>query len=139
MFWDSSALLAALIPEARSEGITDRLRSDTKPVAWWASPIECRSALERRRREERLPAGDLKRAVDRLAWFIQDLDFVAPSLKLRERADQLLTAHPLRAGDALQLAAALVWSDDAPRGQSFVCLDDQLSEAARREGFAVVP
>jgi hypothetical protein len=36
-----------------------------------------------------------------------------------------LARHPLRAADALQLAAALVWSDGAG-GETFVCLDEGL-------------
>jgi hypothetical protein len=45
----------------------------------------------------------------------------------------------LRAADALQLAAALVWSDESPTGEGFVSLDDRLREAARRQGFEVLP
>lgn len=45
--------------------------------------------------------------------------------------------HPLRAADALQLAAALVLSDFEPRTLPFVTLDDRLASAARREGFEV--
>lgn len=66
-------------------------------------------------------------------------DIVAPTAPLRDRAGRLLAAHPLRTADALQLAAALAWCDDVPRGESFVCLDERLREAARREGFAVLP
>jgi hypothetical protein len=47
--------------------------------------------------------------------------------------------HPLRAGDALQLAAALVACGERPEALPFVCLDDRLRDAARREGFAVLP
>lgn len=35
--------------------------------------------------------------------------------------------------------AALVWADEAPTGQAFVCLDDRLREAAQAEGFSVLP
>ena len=59
--------------------------------------------------------------------------------QVRVRAGRLLAAHPLRAADALQLAAALVWSDDQPQGESFVCLDERLRAAAASEGFASVP
>jgi hypothetical protein len=45
----------------------------------------------------------------------------------------------LRATDALQLAAALVWCDETPRGEPFVCLDERLGDAARREGFRLLP
>jgi hypothetical protein len=51
----------------------------------------------------------------------------------------VLASHPLRGADALQLAAALVWCDEAPQGDTFVCLDERLKEAARREGFGVLP
>jgi hypothetical protein len=45
----------------------------------------------------------------------------------------------LRAADALQLAAALIVCDERPESLSFVCLDDRLREAARKEGFPVLP
>ncbi len=75
----------------------------------------------------------------RLRGLVEDADFIAPTIGLRERAGRLVASHPLRAADALQLAAALVWCDEAPQGTAFVCLDDRLREAARREGFAVLP
>jgi hypothetical protein len=62
----------------------------------------------------------------------------ARTSSLREAAGRALAVHPLRAADALQLAAALVWSDGAI-GESFVCLDAALRDAARREGFDVRP
>ena len=45
--------------------------------------------------------------------------------------------HGLRAGDALQLAAALAFANHQPGSLDFVCLDQRLAEAAAREGFAV--
>lgn len=38
----------------------------------------------------------------------------------------------------LQLAAALVWAGKAPKGHQFVCLDQRLREAARKEGFTLL-
>jgi predicted nucleic acid-binding protein len=55
------------------------------------------------------------------------------------RARRLLAAHPLRAAAALQLAAALVACDERSDVPPFVTLDDRLAEAARREGFVVLP
>ena len=51
----------------------------------------------------------------------------------------MVKVHDLRAGDAFQLAAALVWAEDAPLGRTLVSLDQRLREAAQREGFAVLP
>lgn len=64
---------------------------------------------------------------------------VRPSDEVRARAMRLLSIHPLRAADALQLAAALVWCRERTAGAGFVCLDGRLREAAGREGFEVLP
>jgi predicted nucleic acid-binding protein len=139
MFWDSSAVVPLLVPEARSRTLTALLRADPEVVLWWASPVECQSALHRQRRDDALPVALLDVALARLHGLVEDADFVAPTQRVRERAGRLLAAHPLRAGDALQLAAALVWCDEAPHGTGFASLDDRLRGAARLEGFRVLP
>lgn len=139
MFWDSSALVPTLVPEARSETAISLLRADRRVILWWVSPAECQSALYRQHREDGIPLNLLNEALVRLRGLVEDADFIAPTTGLRERAGRLVAAHPLRAADALQLAAALVWCDEAPLDAAFVCLDDRLREAARREGFAVLP
>jgi predicted nucleic acid-binding protein len=139
MFWDSSSVVPLLVPEARSAALAAMLRSDPEMVLWWASPVECQSALYRQHREDALPAGLLDEALKRLRTLAEDADFMVPTNRLRERAGRLLAAHPLRAADALQLAAALAWCDEAPHGTSFVCLDERLRGAARSEGFTILP
>jgi len=49
----------------------------------------------------------------------------------------LLRVHPLRAGDSLQLAAAIIAAEHEPATLEFVSLDERLNEAASREGFRV--
>lgn len=139
MFWDASAIVACLIPESRSGEIAAWLRSDQATTLWWASPVEVQSALFRRQREQQLQRAPLNDALRRLEDLVEDADFVAPTLRVRDRAGRLLSSHPLRAADALQLAAALVWCEEAPRGETFVSLDERLRDAARREGFSLLP
>jgi len=139
MFWDSSAVVPVLLAMARSPLLVSLLGSDSQPAVWWGTPVECQSAIFRRHRETSLPPRSLERALERLAGLVEDASVIAPTLALRERAGRLLRAHPLRAADALQLAAALAWSEDAPRGETFVCLDVRLRGAAGREGFAILP
>lgn len=139
MFWDSSAVVPLLIAETRSPEMAALLGTDRAPAMWWGSPVECQSALHRRRRDETLPPAALAEALARLERLAQDIDTVAPTNRVRERASRALAAHPVRAPDALQLAAALVWSDEAPAGETFVCLDERLRGAARQEGFEVLP
>ncbi len=51
---------------------------------------------------------------------------------------RFLRVHPLRAADALQLAAAFVLADRRPSTLELVTLDDRLAVAARKEGFVVL-
>jgi predicted nucleic acid-binding protein len=60
-----------------------------------------------------------------------------PSEEVRLQCRRLLRVHALRAADALQLAAALVWTGRMDEGE-FVVADGRLAEAARLEGFGVV-
>ena len=62
---------------------------------------------------------------------------VSPSDIVLLRAERLLRVHPLRAADALQLAAALIASREEPQGFSFHVADIRLAHAAEKEGFAV--
>jgi len=60
-------------------------------------------------------------------------------LTVREAARRLLRVHDLRAADALQLAAAVVASENRPSTMQIVCLDARLAGAALREGFRILP
>ena len=139
MFWDSSALVPILLPEPRSTEMVSLAGLGEIPVVWWASPVECRSAIHRRHREAPMPRSILDTALDRLQSFFQHADTVPASEEVRSRAGRLLAVHPLRAADALQLAAALVACEEEPMGEKLVSLDQRLREAAIREGFAVIP
>jgi predicted nucleic acid-binding protein len=139
MFWDSSAIVPLLVSEQRSESMARLLSGDSEPVIWWATPLECQSALRRRHRESPWPATQLAAATDRLRLIVQHLDTVAPTDELRSRAGRLLASHPLRAAEALQLAAALIWCEEQPHGEGFVTLDGRLADAASNEGFTIHP
>jgi predicted nucleic acid-binding protein len=139
MFWDSSALVPVIVPEQRSGVITNLLAADEEPVIWWATPLECQSALRRRHREEPWPAERLAAATERLRLLVQHADTVAPTDDVRRRAGRLLAVHALRGADALQLAAALIWCEEQPHGEGFVTFDARLADAAAAEGFVIHP
>ena len=112
-FWDSSAIVPLLLDEERSRSVSAEYRRDPEMVAWWGTSIE------------RL---DLLAA----AWLEMQ-----PSGPIRRTAIRLIRVHPLRAGDALQLAAALTAGEGDPSSLPFVTLDDRLAQAAAREGFPI--
>jgi predicted nucleic acid-binding protein len=139
MFWDTSALIPLVLPEPRSATLTEAVAADREVTVWWGTPVECLSAAYRRHRESPLAGPVLGAALSRLRAVVEDADTVAPTDDVRRRAGRLVAAHPLRAADALQLAAALIWCEEQPTGEVFVCLDDRLREAAQREGFTLLP
>ena len=138
-FWDSSAIIPLCLNEAYSEKIMSLIKSDEDIIVWWATRIECLSALARRRREGALAVEAEIAAKTVLSRLIEAWSEVLPSEQVRQRAERLLSVHPLRAADALQLAAALVWGEEMPLGLGLVCLDQNLREAAHKEGFEVLP
>ena len=76
-------------------------------------------------------------AFDRLRHLASGWHEVEPSDAVREAAVRFLRVHPLRAADALQLAAAFVAAERRPSSIEVVTLDDRLAAAARKEGFAL--
>ena len=137
-FWDTSALLPLLVEEPRSPAMIALLRADPAAAVWWLTPVECWSALARLEREQRLTEEQVAAAAGLLDESKRRWTEVPPIERVRDQAARLLRLHPLRAGDALQLAAALVLSDFEPHTLPLVTLDDRLASAARREGFTVL-
>jgi hypothetical protein len=78
--------------------------------------------------------GAALRRLDALARAWQE---VQPFDHVRQTATRLLRVHPLRAGDAFQLGAALAAAENHPETLPFVTLDDRLADAAEKEGFPI--
>ena len=134
-YWDTSALLPLFVREASSDTVAALLGRDPAIVSWWGTSVECASAIARLEREagiDRVTARALQRRVSNAA---REWSEVPAIDDVRAQAVRLLQMHPLRAADALQLAAAIVASDFAPSTLPFVTLDPRLADAAAREGF----
>ena len=138
-FWDSSALVPLFVREAHSPAIEALVADDAAMIVWWASGVECGSAVHRLRREGTITLDAATDLLARLSDALDAADVVQPGEELAATALRLVAAHPLRAADALQLAAALVWARGRPAGRELVTLDERLRTAATLEGFSVVP
>jgi predicted nucleic acid-binding protein len=138
-FWDSSAIIPLCLKEQMSETGKRLIKADEDVVVWWTTRVECFSALSRRRREGVLSADAELKAKVILSALSTEWSEVQPSEVVRQRAERLLAIHPLRSADAFQLAAALIWAQENPQGYEMVCLDQNLREAAHKEGFTVLP
>lgn len=137
-FWDSSAIVPLLVEEQASPSINHLFSQDRELAVWWATPLECTSAIVRRERLGQLAPRGVARALDRLNRLMLNWFEVPPSDQVRSLARRMLRIHPLRAGDSCQLASAVICATDNPLGFEMVCLDERLTLAARREGLQVV-
>lgn len=137
-FWDSSALVPLVSREPSSRRCQRLLRQDPAVVTWVLSRVEIRSALIRKRRRQGISADELRESWVRVEELAQSWSEVQSLDLAIRRALRALDLHDLRAGDALQLGAALVACGDDAGRLSFVVLDERLAKAAEREGFPVI-
>ena len=138
-FWDTSAVVPFCVQEPASAVVRELLAEEASMVMWWGTRTECVSALMRRTREGGTTRADERAARHLLRSLASAWMEIQPNEALRDTAERLLAVHPLRAADALQLAAALSWCGQAPAGQDFVTFDRRLRDASFREGFTVLP
>jgi predicted nucleic acid-binding protein len=137
-FWDSSAIVPLLVPEAMSRSAQALFAADPVAFAWWGTELECLSAVCRRQRSGALSDELASDAVVRLNALRAGWHEVEPGEEVRESARRFLRVHDLPTTDALQLGAAFYAAEGRPSTLAFVALDDRLLEAARREGFPTV-
>jgi uncharacterized protein len=137
-FWDTSGLVPLLVDESFSSAMRESLRADPGVVVWWATGVECVSAIARRERLEHAASDGTTTALAALEDLSTTWVEVPPSDTVREDARRLVRVHDLRAADALQLAAARVAARGHSDALAFVTLDERLALAASREGFPIV-
>ena len=138
-FWDASAIVPLCCSQAASAQGRQLRRDLKRMVVWWGTPLEARSAFARLVRDGHISPDEHVAAVNLLGQLRATWDEILPTEKLRSLAEELPDAHRLRAADAAQLAAALVWCRERPRKRPLVCFDERLRTAARELGFIVRP
>ena len=138
-FWDSSAIIPLLVTEPQTRLVRDIYGSRPGMLVWWATEVECASAIARRERDGSLPSAPARQALARLDLLKKEWHEIQPTDRARGIGRRLLRVHPLRAADALQLAAAALASEGEPSSLEIVTLDERLLEAAQKEGFTAIP
>jgi predicted nucleic acid-binding protein len=136
-FWDSSAVVPLTVAEASTEALQAVAAQDPVMCVWWATEIECVSAVSRLERDGALGDRATMVALERLDSLAEAWNELLATAAVRGAARRLLRVHALCAADALQLAAALVAAEGLPSSLPIVTLDERLATAARREGFTV--
>ena len=136
VYLDASALVKLLVPEAESDALNQALAGLTDVIVSDLALTEVASALGRRTREQRLSreeARRLYREASKLHGSSHHAELTPPVHRRAERLMLSLTI-PLRALDALHLAAAL----DA-EAATVVTFDPRLRAAAASQGLFVAP
>ncbi len=136
-FWDSSALVPLLVTEETTNLRQDQYDIDPWAVVWFGTLAEIESSLVRRQRDGQLSVSDEAAARKRLSEITMQWAEVSPTNEVRARAIRLLRVHQLRAADAFQLAAALIFCREQPQHLPFLTADQRLRNAAALEGFPV--
>ena len=136
-FWDASAIVPLLVTEPSTAALQALAAKDAAMLVWWATEVECASAIARLEREQDIEETTVAEAFDRLKLLARGWHEIDPSDAIREAAVRFLRVHPLRTADALQLAAAFIAAERRPSSLEVVTLDDRLAAAARKEGFGL--
>ncbi len=138
-FWDSSALVPLCVRQTASQSFRQLWRQSSRVIVWSGATVEIRSALARLHRENETDAKGLQFAINRLEAMRRGWREIITGDKLHSIAAELPDTYSLRALDSFQLAAALVWCREKPKGRLFICDDARLSEAAQKVGFTIKP
>jgi predicted nucleic acid-binding protein len=134
-FFDSSAIVPLCVAQSVSQSTRELFRRFNTQVVARTTLIGTTSTLYQAVALGALTQSNARRALARLEQLENRWAEVVASGRVREVALDVLRAHQLRSGDAIQLASALVWCKDKPRRRSFVCFDQRLGKAADRAGL----
>jgi len=138
-FWDTSAFIPLLVRQSESATAIAWMQEDDAVVLWTLALVEAVSAIRRLLREGALDESAARSAEQRLTELLPAVHAVVDIERVKATALRLLRVHPVRAADALQLGAALEWSEGQPAGRVLLTFDGRLASAAQREGFTVLP
>lgn len=136
VYAESSAILAWLLREPSGHLVRAHLAEAGTVVSSRLTLVECARSLRRALREGRLAEHDARaaqHALDEAAgqWVIMDL-----ASDVMQRAEEDFPVEPVRALEALHLAAALVFHSNLGE-LTLLTLDERIRTNARMLGLAI--
>lgn len=137
-FWDTSAIIPLYCNQIMSPSARRLRRRFDEPIVWWGTHVEVHSGINRLLREGVLNDVQSQAALEKWRILYSRVRRIRPSERVLSVSVSLTVKNNIRALDAFQLAAALVWCNERPRNRPFVCADSRLGDAASEAGFDVV-
>ncbi|HVI21864.1 MAG TPA: type II toxin-antitoxin system VapC family toxin [Myxococcales bacterium] len=135
-YFDASALVKRYVREPGSNAVRRLLASGVAATSR-LSEIEIASGIARRTREGSLTIRQRDRMLTALQRDLPALAVVEIVPEVTALARALLLRHPLRAGDAIQLASCLYFQQQLAQPVPFVAFDLPLLDAAHAEALNV--
>ena len=137
-FWDTSAIIPLYCNQIMSADSRKLRRRFKVTVVWWGTHVEVNSGIRRLLRDGFVTETQSRTALEKWNKLRTLARIVNPDDKVLKLAASLTAVHNIRALDAFQLSAALVWCSEKPKNRTFVSADGRLSDAASEAGFDVV-
>jgi hypothetical protein len=137
LYLDSSAFIKNYLKETGRDHVTELMEKSAVIATHEVALVEISAAFERACRERRLSAGQLRQVH---LQFNEDWPatlVVTTDDRLLRDAVALVRQFPLKAYDAVHLAAARALRHENDDEIVFACFDGQLNRAARHAGFNV--
>jgi predicted nucleic acid-binding protein len=131
---DSSVLLRLALSQA---GALAQWRSVRRGVASALVEVECLRSIDRLRLTRRLDDEQVAARREAIFRLLDTLEIVEPSRAVLARAAQPLPTA-LGTLDAIHLATAVLWSEQANERLTLATHDERMALAARAMGLAVV-
>jgi hypothetical protein len=137
-FLDTSFLVKLIVKEAGSTqataAVAQERRFEVSTITW----VEFHSALRRRVRERSLTAAQARTAVVSFHALWATFARLPVEDEVLRLGAELVSKHPLRSLDAIQLASASILSEGRHREARFATSDVRQLAAAAAEGFEVL-
>jgi predicted nucleic acid-binding protein len=130
LYLDTSALIRLYTAEPGLAQVQNEMQASSGAIAHVLTYVEAHSALAGRLRRRLLKRADYARAVGTFETDWANTAHVTVDQALIQQAGDLVQKHPLRAFDAVHLAAAIAL---APLGVRFMTFDRELWRAASAE------
>lgn len=139
LYLDTSALVKRYFREPFSDEVVLRWKTATEIVISSVAYAEALASFYRKKRETGLKEALTRKVIE--AFLLDWKSFVRIEVneELDTYLDRALERYPLRGFDAIHLASAVLVREGLQEDILFVCFDQVLARAARKEGFEIFP
>lgn len=136
-YFDTSVYLKIYVKEKGSEE-AKKLAGKNRVLSSAILPVECLSAISRKREEGYLNDLDLRKAVNHIREGVKYAEIVNVTDEVLKKAEAITLNHGARAMDAVHIASALVFEELSNTRLVFVTSDRKQRLSANHAGLKTI-